>query len=57
LALSAKMKDYKHRQSLFASLEFDFCRVQLKFAFRIQSNCELAIDHDVTKFKRTSYSC
>jgi len=24
----------KHRQKIFASLEFDFFRVQLKFAFR-----------------------
>jgi len=35
LALSAKKKDINTRKKILASLEFDFFRVQLKFAFRI----------------------
>jgi len=36
LALSAKKERYKHGKNFIAPLEFDFCRVQLKFAFGIR---------------------
>jgi len=31
-----KKEKYNHRRKMFASLEFDVFRVQLKFAFRIR---------------------
>jgi len=33
--LKCKKERYKHKQKIFASLEFDYFRVQLKFACRI----------------------
>jgi len=36
LALNAKKKDKNTDEKVFASLEFDYFRVQLKLAFRIR---------------------
>jgi len=40
-------RDKKQRVKIFASLEFDFFRVQLKFAFRKST----AVDVAILKFK------
>jgi len=42
-----KKEWYKHRRIFFASLEFDFCRVQLKFAFRIRFSSFISFQLDV----------